>query len=160
MKQIVRLARLCWESEPILVLKEELAGNMDMGNKEKGWKRYSFDTYFSIGFTTKPMSIVAVKKDNENQSFKVLENPQATDILEAYVQMISELYSELHWKQQREILLDIGKKISDTIEEFYKAQAKLEGDSSSLEISISQRPFDDVILIEEMLEKFLGISTD
>ncbi|MCM3489892.1 hypothetical protein M3689_11295 [Alkalihalophilus marmarensis] len=82
------------------------------------------------------------------------------ELLDTSAKLTLRLFPNLHWKQQREILLDIGDELSNKFSaNFQKDYVK--DPKFKFEITmVESNPWKDILMIEEYIEKYSGQKTD
>ncbi|MRG86710.1 hypothetical protein [Salinibacillus xinjiangensis] len=138
---------------------------IDHGDKSKGWVQFTPSFIFIIGFTNKPVVFISVGDDEHNKYKNLhIDEPSPLKIVEYFTELVCSMFPSLHWKQQRELLLDIGKKVKEKYSDFnsdvFLQKSKTDEVRITIELSGESEVFTDVQVIEDCIEKERHISTD
>ena len=144
------------------IIQKWLKSRLSKTNEERNWKRYEICYYFRVVFTNRPYFFIGIA-NLENEEFEIteLDNFKASEIAKDIVSKVLKLFDKIDWRQQRDLILHVGKEIREVLLAFENGEQELncnldnkDGELTALNLIIKNDYIElyDVIFIEDQIE--------
>ncbi|WP_017754970.1 hypothetical protein [Calidifontibacillus oryziterrae] len=165
MNLIKKMHQICEEkiSGPILIDSTPMYDHfIEVANAERNWERYEVSYYYRVVFTNRPSIFFGIANEVDKK-FEVTEynSFKGSEIAQDIVSKVLKLFNNIDWRQQRDLILHIGKEIRELLLAFENGEQEVncnlddeDEELTELKITVKNDYIElyDVIFIEDLIE--------